>query len=53
LLAALFLAGYSSVMVETARRLIAGQAPSAVVDDHRARLERLFNALNHGLFPRP
>jgi AcrR family transcriptional regulator len=53
LLAALFLAGYSSVMVETARRVIAGEAPSAVVDDHRARLERLFDALRNGVVPRP
>jgi AcrR family transcriptional regulator len=49
LLAALFLAGYSSVMVDTARRLIGGQAHSAVLDDHRARLERLFDALRGGV----
>jgi AcrR family transcriptional regulator len=52
LLAALFLAGYSSVMIETARRVMAGEAPSAVVDDHRARLERLFEALRHGVATR-
>ena len=51
LLAALFLAGYSSVMVETARRMIAGEAPTAVVDDHRKRLERLFDALRSGVIP--
>jgi AcrR family transcriptional regulator len=51
LLAALFLAGYSSVMVETARRLIAGEAYGAVVDDHRARLDRLFTALRRGVIP--
>jgi len=49
LLAALFLAGYSSVMVETARRVIAGEAPSGVVEDHRARLDRLFEALRGGV----
>lgn len=49
LLAALFLAGYSSVLVETARCMIAGEAPAAVVDDHRARLERLFDALRRGV----
>jgi AcrR family transcriptional regulator len=49
LLAALFLAGYSSVMVETARRVMAGQAPSAVLDDHAVRLERLFDALRRGV----
>jgi AcrR family transcriptional regulator len=49
LLAVLFLAGYSSVMVETARRLIEGQAHAAVVDDHRVRLEQLFDALRSGV----
>jgi AcrR family transcriptional regulator len=49
LLAALFLAGYGSVMVQTARRVIAGQPMNAVVDDHRARLERLFDALRNGV----
>jgi AcrR family transcriptional regulator len=53
LLAAFFIAGYSSVLVETARRLIAGEPPSAVADDHRARLERLFDALRDGVLPRP
>jgi AcrR family transcriptional regulator len=53
LLAAFFIAGYGTVMVETARRLIAGEPPSAVVDDHRARLERLFDALRSGVVPRP
>jgi AcrR family transcriptional regulator len=49
LLAALFIAGYSSVLVETARRLLTGELPSAAVDDHRVRLERLFDALRHGV----
>jgi AcrR family transcriptional regulator len=53
LFAALFLAGYSSVMVQTARRVIAGQPMSGVLDDHRARLERLFDALGNGVVPRP
>jgi AcrR family transcriptional regulator len=52
LLAALFLAGYGSVMVETARRVIAGEPLSAVVNAHRARLERLFDALRSGVVPR-
>lgn len=51
LLAAFFIAGYSTVLVETARRLIAGEPPSAVADDHRARLERLFDALRGGVVP--
>ncbi|MEV0236470.1 TetR/AcrR family transcriptional regulator [Nonomuraea sp. NPDC050786] len=53
LLAAFFIAGYGTVMVETARRLIAGEPPDAVADDHRARLERLFDALRSGVVPRP
>ncbi len=53
LLAALFLAGYSSALVQTARRLIAGEAPSAVLDDHHGRLDRLFDALRNGVVPRP
>ena len=53
LLAAFFIAGYSTVMVETARRLIAGEPLSALVDDHRARLERLFDALRSGVAPSP
>jgi AcrR family transcriptional regulator len=51
LFSALFLAGYSSVLVETAHRVIAGEAMSAVVDDHRARLDRLFDALRSGVLP--
>lgn len=47
LLAAFFIAGYTTVLVETARRVIAGEPPGTVVDDHRARFERLFDAL-HG-----
>jgi AcrR family transcriptional regulator len=53
LLAAFFIAGYSTVLVETARRLTAGESPDAVVDDHRARLERLFDALRHGVLSHP
>jgi AcrR family transcriptional regulator len=53
LLAAFFVAGYGTVMVETARRRTAGESPRAVVDDHRARLERLFDALRSGVVPRP
>jgi AcrR family transcriptional regulator len=49
LLAALFLAGYSSVLVETASRVIAGRSPSEILDDHRVRLYRLFEALRNGL----
>jgi AcrR family transcriptional regulator len=51
LLAAFFIAGYTTVLVETARRLIAGEPPSAVVDDHGERLGRLFDALSGGVLP--
>ncbi|CAN5649318.1 TetR/AcrR family transcriptional regulator [soil metagenome] len=49
LLAAFFLAGYSTVLVETARRLIAGVPLRDVSDDHRVRLERMFDALRGGV----
>ena len=49
LLAAFFVAGYGTVLVETARRRLAGEPPGAVVDDHRARLEQLFTALGQGV----
>ncbi|WP_410669260.1 TetR/AcrR family transcriptional regulator [Amycolatopsis sp. cmx-4-68] len=52
LFAAFFIAGYGTVLVETARRLIAGEPPDAMADDHRARVERLFDALRHGVLPR-
>jgi AcrR family transcriptional regulator len=48
-LAALFLAGYSAVMLQTARRVIDGESPDAVLPDHRARFERLFATLRNGL----
>jgi AcrR family transcriptional regulator len=53
LLAAFFIAGYGTVLVGAARRLIAGAAPDAVVDEQRARFERLFDALRAGFGPRP
>jgi AcrR family transcriptional regulator len=49
LLAALFIAGYSSVLVETGRRLVSGDPYDAVVADHRDRLDRLFEALRSGV----
>jgi AcrR family transcriptional regulator len=49
LVATLFLAGYASVLVETARQAMAGTSTSAMLDDHRARLERLFDALGNGV----
>jgi AcrR family transcriptional regulator len=49
LFAALFLAGYGSVLVETARAVMAGESMDGVLDDHRIRLERLFAALRSGV----
>jgi AcrR family transcriptional regulator len=49
LIAAFCIAGYTAVLAETARRRLAGEPPSAVVDDHRTRLEQLFTALRHGV----
>lgn len=49
LLAAFFVAGYGAVLVATARRLMAGESPDTVADDHRARVERLFDALRDGV----
>jgi len=49
LLAAFFIAGYSTVLIETARRRLAGEPPGAVPDDHHARLEQLFTALGEGV----
>jgi AcrR family transcriptional regulator len=51
LLSAFFIAGYGTVLVETARRRTAEEPPSAVLEDHRARLERLFDALRSGVVP--
>lgn len=48
LLAAFFVAGYATILTETARRQLAGDAPADVVDDHRARVERLFEKLSDG-----
>ena len=49
LVATFFLAGYASVLVETARQAMAGTSTNAMLDDHRARLERLFDALGNGV----
>ncbi|AQA02880.1 TetR family transcriptional regulator [Mycobacterium sp. MS1601] len=46
LLAAFVIAGYTTVLTETARKVIAGTPNLAV--DHRARVEKLFDALRTG-----
>ena len=51
LLAALFVAGYRTVLVETARRVLAGDPEDELATDHRARLTRLFAALRAGVAP--
>ena len=48
-LAAFFISGYSTVLVETASRVMAGESPNALLDDHRARFEKLFDALRNGV----
>ncbi|GAA0607571.1 TetR family transcriptional regulator [Kribbella sandramycini] len=45
LLAAFFVAGYSTVLIDTARRRLTGDSMDAVADAHRARLRRLSDAL--------
>ena len=49
LFAALVIAGYLTVLTATARRVIEEAAPDPVIEDHRARLTRLFDALRDGL----
>jgi len=49
LVAALFLAGYTTVLVETARQRLAGEPTDTVIAGHRARLDRLFEALRGGV----
>ncbi|MFF4499501.1 TetR/AcrR family transcriptional regulator [Streptomyces sp. NPDC001401] len=45
LLAALTVAAYRSVFVTTARRLLAGDPAAELIDDHRARMDAAFDAL--------
>jgi hypothetical protein len=49
LFSALFLAGYSSVLVQTARLVIGGESISAVRENHRQRLDGVFDALRNGI----
>jgi AcrR family transcriptional regulator len=48
LLAAFLIAGYTTVLTETARQLMAGATPDEVAEDHRARVDHLFDKLRHG-----
>ena len=49
LFAALVVAGYSTVLVDNARRRLAGESVDAVREDHRARLDEVFATLRTGL----
>jgi AcrR family transcriptional regulator len=49
LLAALFLAGYETVYLGSASRVMAGKSPEAIVAAHRAGLDTLFATLRDGL----
>jgi AcrR family transcriptional regulator len=49
LLAAFFVGGYATVLIETARRAIAGDDPKTLATDHRARLDALAAALRDGI----
>lgn len=49
LLAAFFVAGYGTVLTETARRLIDGDERGLLIDDHRMRLEQLVDGLRSGV----
>lgn len=49
LFAALVIAGYSTILTATAQQVIAEGSPDPVVEDHRRRLGRLFDALQDGL----
>ncbi|PKQ24722.1 MAG: TetR family transcriptional regulator [Actinobacteria bacterium HGW-Actinobacteria-5] len=49
LFAAFFVAGYSTVLVDAARRIIDGEAAEGLVDRQRTRFEALFEALRVGV----
>jgi AcrR family transcriptional regulator len=52
LLAAFFIAGYGTVLLETARRRIGGDELDEVTERHRERLEQLFALLRDGVMTR-
>lgn len=49
MLAAFFVSGYGTVLVESASRLIAGESPKAVAKEQAARFDRLFDAIRNGV----
>ncbi|GAA1653700.1 TetR/AcrR family transcriptional regulator [Actinoplanes couchii] len=49
LLAAFFISGYTTVLTDNARRLIAGEPSTEVVRNHRQRLEQLIRLLRGGV----
>ncbi|GAA3556638.1 TetR/AcrR family transcriptional regulator [Kribbella ginsengisoli] len=53
LLAAFFIAGYTTVLLETARQRIADLPATDINSSHRTRLTTLFTTLREGTLPRP
>ncbi|MFZ6992067.1 TetR/AcrR family transcriptional regulator [Curtobacterium sp. RRHDQ66] len=51
LAAAYVVAGYGSVLVETAGRVLAGESGDDVAAAHHARVDRLVDTLRHGVLP--
>ena len=51
LLAPFFIAGYTHVLVTSARRLLAHEPAGSVADEHHSRLDDLFAALRRGVLP--
>ncbi len=51
LAAAYVVAGYASVLVETAGRVLAGESSDDVAAAHRVRVDRLLDTLRHGVLP--
>jgi AcrR family transcriptional regulator len=49
LLAAFFIAGYTTILVDTARRRLAGETADKVAEAHRARLHNLYDVLRDGI----
>ncbi|AGL16187.1 TetR/AcrR family transcriptional regulator [Actinoplanes sp. N902-109] len=49
LLAAFFMSGYTTVLTDNARRLIAGEDPAETALHHRQRLAQLFRALRNAM----
>ncbi|MEV6410705.1 helix-turn-helix domain-containing protein [Kribbella sp. NPDC051718] len=53
LLSALFIAGYTTVLTETARHRLTDSPTATIEANHRARLDGLFTILREGVRPHP